>query len=152
MALPSSRQRYPWLRLLCLLHLRLKRRRRKDCLSPHHILRLSFILVLTFRHQQCLQRQMPQNFHLLWKMIPLHQCPFLPLRTTDSQESFQLSVPRNLKERRKRRSLRTASTRTSSMGFGTVRIVVVQKILPLAVARARSVTSPNVAPVVRNLE
>ena len=152
MVLPLSLQQCQWLRQLWLPPLRQKRRRREGCSRPRHIPRPSFILGLTFRHQQCLPPQMPQNFRLLWKMIPLHQCPFLPPRTTDSQGSFQLSVPRNLKERRKRKSSRTASIRTSSMGFGTVRTVVVRKILLSGVARVRSATSLNVAHVVRSLE
>lgn len=38
------------------------------------------------------------------------------------------------------------------MEFGIARIVVAQKISPLGVAKARSATSPSVAPVVRNPE
>src|SRR5258707_8237550 len=150
MAPPSSLQRCLWPCLLYLLLLHRRRRRQKDCSRPHHTPRASFILVLTFQHKQCPPPRMLQNFRLLWKMTHLHHSPYLPHRTTDSRGSFQLSVPKNSRERRKRRNSQTVNTRISLMEFGTVQIVVAQKISPLVVARARLATNLSVALVVRN--
>ena len=151
-ALPLSRQRYPWPHPLPLFLLCQKRRRRRGCSSHRHILQRSFILVLTFQHRLCLLPRMLQNFRLLWKMTHLHQCRFLPHRTTDFRGLSQLSVPRNLKERRRRKNSPMGSTQISSMGFGTARTAVVQKTSQLGVARVRSATSPSVAHVVWNYE
>ena len=80
--------------------------------------------------------------------VHLHRSLFLPPRTTDSRGSFLLSVPKNSKERRKRKNLRMVNTPILSTEFGTARIVVAQKISPLVVAKARLATSPSVALVV----